>query len=112
MNLAQKNAAVIYLFNNNIVSGAVSEGMRRDEYRLHTIYAVPEDGGAEDVKITLEVCGRSPKDERDWVVLQAATSVPFHLVLPEGYYFALRAKRNATTRPVTVMVNSGGHTRT
>lgn len=110
--LPPNTQSVAFLFKEHIVSGAYSNPARRDEYRLNTIYASYDTDAVEAVTVALEVCGRSPTKESDWVVLQAAAALPFHLVLPEGMYFAIRAKRNATTRPITVMINSGGHTRT
>ena len=57
------------------------------------------------------VCGRDPVNEGDWVTLQAATTLPFHLVLPQGNYYALRVKRDNTTRPISAVVNSGDYSR-
>jgi len=109
--LNTSTASYVELFTANVTANATSNPVRRDEFLNHAVFATFTDNTAGAVQLTVQVCARDPLAESDWVNVAAAAAAPFFLNLPSTPIYAIRVKRDNSTRPVSVLVRSHGSPR-
>jgi hypothetical protein len=99
------NEQAVLLLSGSVVANEVGDAFTRGEYLKHFVQVtVPDDG--EDpgtpVAIQLQVSG----DSVTWFDLGAPVSAPGFAHV-DGFYPWIRAKRDNTSNPVTVRLESG-----
>ena len=102
MEKIRNNEQVVRLLDNSVTAEEVGNEFTRGEYMRHSITVVSPGDSPTPVPVQIQVSG----DGDTWFDFGDPISSPGFVHL-DGFYPWVRAARDNTTNPVTVLCNSG-----